>query len=245
MLFASLASLSMLATAVLAAPKILICSDSTTANYKTSDALQGWGYYLGDYMSIRVINLAKNGRSTRSFIREGLWKTLLSQTQAGDFVIIEMGHNDVYPSPSLQRVNWRRQGNDPTMKNSDKDRASRGVLRGIGNNTVQGWSGKNGGSEAVHTFGWYLRQMVKDVHAKRAIPLLSGMVPTNTFRGGKFRTDWPMASDTAAVAKQEGVEYIDHTKYTAARFQGLGEAAVKRFFPRDSTHTNSAGARGA
>jgi rhamnogalacturonan acetylesterase len=94
MLFASFA---LLATVVAAAPKILICSDSTTANYKTSDALQGWGFYLGEYMSIKVINLAKNGRSTRSFIREGLWKTLLSQTAPGDFVIIEMGHNDVQP----------------------------------------------------------------------------------------------------------------------------------------------------
>lgn len=131
------------------------------------------------------------------------------------------------------------------MKNSNKDRASRGVLRGIGNNTVQGPAGAKGGTEVVHTFGWYLRQMVKDVQAKRAIPLLSGMVPTNSFNGGKFRDNWPMASDTAAVAKQEGVEYIDHTKYTAARFQSLGAAAVKRYFPRDSTHTNSAGARGA
>jgi rhamnogalacturonan acetylesterase len=131
------------------------------------------------------------------------------------------------------------------MKNPTPERASRGVLRGIGNNTVKGPSGKNGGLEDVHTFGWYLRQMIKDVEAKKGIPLLSGMVPTNTFRGGKFRTDWPMASDTAAVAKQAGVEYIDHTKYTAARFQSLGDVAVKRFFPRDSTHTNSAGARGA
>jgi rhamnogalacturonan acetylesterase len=131
------------------------------------------------------------------------------------------------------------------MKNSNKERASRGVLRGIGNNTVQGPAGAKGGNEVVHTFGWYLRQMVKDVQAKRAIPLLSGMVPTNSFSSGRFRTNWPMASDTAAVAKQEGVEYIDHTKYTAARFQSLGEGAVKRFFPRDSTHTNSAGARGA
>jgi len=128
------------------------------------------------------------------------------------------------------------------MKNTNRDKASRGTLRGTGNNTVPGPL-KDGGNETVHSFGWYLRQMVKDVNAKRAVPLLSGMVPTNTFRGGKFRTDWPFANDAAAVAKQEGVEYIDHTKYSAARFQALGEVAVKKFFPRDSTHTNSAGAR--
>jgi rhamnogalacturonan acetylesterase len=129
------------------------------------------------------------------------------------------------------------------MKNSNKDKASRAVLRGIGSNTVVGPL-REGGTETVHTFGWYVRAMVKDVNAKKAIPLISGMVPTNTFKGGKFRTEWPFASDAAAVAKQEGVEYIDHTKYTAARFQTLGETAVKRFFPRDSTHTNAAGARG-
>jgi rhamnogalacturonan acetylesterase len=84
-----------------AQPKILICSDSTTANYSSTDSnsLQGWGYFLHDYMSIPVINLAKNGRSTRSFIREGLWKDLLARTSVGDFVVIEMGHNDVtHPS---------------------------------------------------------------------------------------------------------------------------------------------------
>jgi rhamnogalacturonan acetylesterase len=78
-------------------PKLLICSDSTTANY-SSGVLQGWGYYVGEYLSVPVVNLAKNGRSTRSFIREGLWAELLKRTVPGDFVVIEMGHNDVrYP----------------------------------------------------------------------------------------------------------------------------------------------------
>jgi rhamnogalacturonan acetylesterase len=85
----------LLAAMASAAPKLLICGDSTTANYNTTGALQGWGFFIHDYLSIPVINLAKNGRSTRSFIREGLWKHLLDQTSPGDFVVIEMGHNDV------------------------------------------------------------------------------------------------------------------------------------------------------
>jgi rhamnogalacturonan acetylesterase len=75
-------------------PKLLICSDSTTANY-TSGVLQGWGFYVGEYLSVPVVNLAKNGRSTRSFIREGLWAELLKRTRPGDWVVVEMGHNDV------------------------------------------------------------------------------------------------------------------------------------------------------
>jgi rhamnogalacturonan acetylesterase len=77
-----------------ATPKLLICSDSTTANYSLSSPLQGWGYHIGSYLTTPVVNLAKNGRSSRSFIAEGLWQKLLDQTSAGDFVLIEMGHND-------------------------------------------------------------------------------------------------------------------------------------------------------
>jgi rhamnogalacturonan acetylesterase len=52
-----------------------------------------------------------------------------------------------------------------------------------------------------------------------------------------------MATDAQTVAKQEGAEYIDHTRYTVLRFQALGEKGVKAYFPQDSTHTNEAGAR--
>lgn len=45
-------------------------------------------------MSLAVTNLARGGRSARSYIREGLWATLVTQIVAGDYVIIEFGHND-------------------------------------------------------------------------------------------------------------------------------------------------------
>jgi len=52
-------------------------------------------------MGIKVVNKAKNGRSTRSFIAEGLWSSLLAMASPGDFVVIEMGHNDVSSSNSV------------------------------------------------------------------------------------------------------------------------------------------------
>jgi rhamnogalacturonan acetylesterase len=122
-------------------------------------------------------------------------------------------------------------------------RGSRGVLPGIGENTIVA-AGRDGKSETVHTFGWYLRKMIKDVQAKQAIPLVSGMTPRNSWRNNAFSSNYPMANDAQTVAKQEGVEYLDHTKYTVKRFQELGEKSVKAYFPQDSTHTNAAGARG-
>jgi rhamnogalacturonan acetylesterase len=129
------------------------------------------------------------------------------------------------------------------MKNSNADKASRATLPGTGDATVVGPL-KDGKTETVHTFGWYLRQMIKDARAKNTVPLISGMVPTNSFQGSTFRTDWPMANSAATVAKEENVEYIDHTKYSSERFQALGPGPVKAFFPTDNTHTNAAGAKG-
>ena len=56
----------------------------------------GWGMpfvYMWD-SSITVVNLAKNGRSTKSFRAEGLWQQILDAAEPGDHVIIQFGHND-------------------------------------------------------------------------------------------------------------------------------------------------------
>lgn len=60
----------------------------------------GWGVpfaYMFD-STIEVINLARNGRSTKSFIAEGMWDTLIRQVKEGDYVFIQFGHNDEVPS---------------------------------------------------------------------------------------------------------------------------------------------------
>ncbi|XEV01271.1 hypothetical protein FSHL1_006558 [Fusarium sambucinum] len=202
------------------AAKVLICSDSTTANYASGNPLQGWGFYLEDYLSLTVSNLARNGRSTRSFINEGLWNTLLSSTAKDDIVIIEMGHND-----------------DGDPKTSD-----RATLAGTGEETVTVTT-TTGKTEVVHTFGWYLRKMIGDVKAKGATPIISGMVNRNYWTGNTLQSKWPFADAAKSVAKAAGVEFIDHTKYSVALFQSFGPVKAKTYFPNDNTHTNWDGAK--
>ncbi len=43
---------------------------------------------------MRVRNHAKNGRSTRLFIEQKHWQTLLDSLKKGDYVFIQFGHND-------------------------------------------------------------------------------------------------------------------------------------------------------
>ncbi|PQE15237.1 rhamnogalacturonan acetylesterase protein [Rutstroemia sp. NJR-2017a WRK4] len=211
------------ASTVQAATKVLICSDSTTANYDPATTnLQGWGYYIHNYLSIGVSNLARNGRSTRSFINEGRWASLLNSTNAGDYVIIEMGHND---------------DGDPTT-----DTADRATLPGIGNDSVVVTT-STGASETVYSFGWYLRKMIADVKAKDATPILSGMVPRNYWTGNTLQSTWPFAVYAQEVAAQTSVAYVDHTKYAVNRWQALGPTVAKTYYPNDNTHTNPAGAQ--
>ncbi|KAM0546981.1 hypothetical protein ACHAPJ_010643 [Fusarium lateritium] len=179
-----------------------------------------WGFYIRDYTTLAVQNLAKNGRSTRSFINEGLWKDLLSKTASGDFVVIEMGHNDDM---------------DPTTSN-------RGTLPGTGDETVTVTT-SSGKTEVVHTFGWYLRKMIVDVEAKGATPIISGLVTRNYWNGNTLQSDWAFADYAETVARAAGVEYIDHTKYSVALFQALGPTKSKTYYPNDNTHTNWDGAK--
>ncbi|PQE06126.1 rhamnogalacturonan acetylesterase protein [Rutstroemia sp. NJR-2017a BBW] len=189
---------------------------------KSALTLSSWGYYIHNYLSIGVSNLARNGRSTRSFINEGRWASLLNSTNAGDYVIIEMGHND---------------DGDPTTNTAD-----RATLPGIGNDSVVVTT-STGASETVYSFGWYLRKMIVDVRAKDATPILSGMVPRNYWKGNTLQSTWPFAVYAQEVAAQTSVAYVDHTKYAVNRWQALGPTTAKTYYPNDNTHTNPAGAQ--
>jgi lysophospholipase L1-like esterase len=68
--------------------RVVLVGDSTV-----NDA-GGWGPGLRAYFSgdVDVVNLAKNGRSSKSFRGEGLWAPAL--TGKPDYILIQFGHND-------------------------------------------------------------------------------------------------------------------------------------------------------
>lgn len=56
----------------------------------------GWGMALEKHLAdnAEIKNHARNGRSSKSFINEGLWAKVYEEISRGDFVIIQFGHND-------------------------------------------------------------------------------------------------------------------------------------------------------
>ncbi len=56
----------------------------------------GWGQVFQDLFTdkAKIKNHARNGRSSKSFIDEGLWKIVYDSLNKGDYVFIGFGHND-------------------------------------------------------------------------------------------------------------------------------------------------------
>jgi DNA sulfur modification protein DndE len=76
---------------------IFLIGDSTMADKLVDDNPErGWGQLFPKYMTdeVEIQNHAVNGRSTKSFIKEHRWDTVMSRLKAGDFVMIQFGHND-------------------------------------------------------------------------------------------------------------------------------------------------------
>lgn len=78
--------------------QIFLIGDSTLSQKAPGDAPEtGWGMPLQNFFDtdkVKVQNHAMNGRSTKSFIREGRWDKVLNDLKSGDYVFIQFGHND-------------------------------------------------------------------------------------------------------------------------------------------------------
>ena len=96
---AGLAALVLLAFRAAEPPQtqIFLVGDSTMADKADlTKPERGWGMLFQQYFgkSAVVRNHAVNGRSTKSFLREGRWAKVLAQVKPGDWVLIQFGHND-------------------------------------------------------------------------------------------------------------------------------------------------------
>lgn len=203
-------------------PTLVVVGDSTAA---TGDPqTRGWGAVLIDYFDpakINVVNRAVGGRSFRTFTREGRWARVVERLKPGDWVVIELGHND---------------GGGPHASKG------RGDVPGVGDETVT-VTLPDGTEEVVHTFGWTLRKYIREARERGATPIVSTTTVRNIWRGGRVERGMGSMREWALqVAREEGALFLDHSNITADRYEALGRQAVAAFFPRDHTHTSTAGA---
>jgi lysophospholipase L1-like esterase len=80
-----------------AAPRVFVAGDSTASTYaKSSSPRTGWGQALPVFLTsaATVVNHAKSGASSKSFVDSGLLTPILSGITTGDILLISFGHND-------------------------------------------------------------------------------------------------------------------------------------------------------
>ena len=231
---------------VKAKPVVFFTGDSTVKNAdKDDDGMWGWASQAAtifDESKISLVNAGRAGRSTRSFIREGLWQQVYESLQPGDFVTIQFGHNDICPIT---------------------DQKARGVIPGT-KDTLHVYHMDNDTYEVVYSFGWYLKKMIDDTREKGATPILVSLTPRNEWPGGKIeRRDDSYGKWYREVVEQTGVEFIDMHNISAdfldkkfsvkrlpedkekakAKVEEIKKKAGDVYFKKDHTHASKAGAQ--
>jgi rhamnogalacturonan acetylesterase len=204
-------------------PTLFLIGDSTV---KVGTAGQtGWGEVVGEYFDqtrLNVVNYARGGRSSRTFLTEGLWNRVLSTIRPGDYVIIQFGHND--PGELF------------------KTTRPRGSLPGVGDDTREGVVAMTNTFEVIRTFGWYLRQYVADARARGALPILCSLVPRRIWKEDHIVRD-EHAAWTREVASATNTPFLDLNDIVARKYEALGPEKVIPLFADEHTHTTPDGAR--
>ena len=82
---------------------VWLIGDSTMAwKNPNQEPESGWGEGLKKFFDKAVVhNHAASGRSTKSFVSEKRWRSVLDSIQPGDYVVIQFGHNDEKPDSFL------------------------------------------------------------------------------------------------------------------------------------------------
>lgn len=210
-------------------PTLFVIGDSTVKNGKGlgDGGLWGWADFLKPYFDadkITVENDALGGTSSRTFQTQGLWDKVLVKIHAGDYVMMQFGHNDSSPL-------------------NDSSRA-RGTMKGVGNDSAVIINLLTKKEEVVHTYGWYMRKFINDVKAKGATAIICSSIPRNDWKDGKVNRNGGnnYGGWSAEVAKQTDMFFIDLNSITAEKYDVLGQEKVMPFFPKEHTHTGKEGA---
>jgi lysophospholipase L1-like esterase len=207
-------------------PTLWVIGDSTVSN--PQKGMAGWGTPVGKYFDsskIRVVNKARGGRSSRTYIAEGLWDQVVPQIKQGDFVIVQFGHNDGGAV------------NGPKV-------TGRASLPGNGEQT-EATTRPSGETEIVHTFGWYMRKYAGDAKAKGATVILCSHIPRREWEadGTVQRNANSFGKWTREAAEQSGAYFLDLNEIIAKHYEQIGrERVAADFFAQDHTHTTIAGA---
>lgn len=195
----------------------------------------GWGFYAHHYFDsskITVENQALGGTSSRTFYNR-LWPDVKKGIRPGDYVIIELGHNDNGPFDS-GRARASIKGISPTDSLCV---------------TIQ----ETGQQETVYSYGAYLRRFVRETRALGAHAILMSLTPRNAYTEEKnssasstrrvARVDQSFGLWARQIAEELDCPFVDLNEMSAAKYDEMSEWKFNYHFYLDRIHTSAFGAQ--
>ena len=141
---------------------IVLAGDSTV-----TDA-SGWGHGFESCFTddVQVINMSRGGRSSKSFIAEGLWKKCLEFKP--DYILIQFGHNDQPGHPSNRETDPQTTYKQFMTQYVDDARAA-----GITPILITSVSRRQWGADGkIHSTLVPYIEVVKQIAADKNVPLI-------------------------------------------------------------------------
>lgn len=226
-------------------PVVFLCGDSTAKNEDDKpDGMWGWGSQaaeLFDPAKCVFQNCAKAGRSTRTYVDEGLWEKVYNSLRPGDVVLLQFGHNDI---------------------GGINDGKERGVLATAKDSCAVYRMKSSGAYEVIYSYGWYLKKMIRDAQEKGAVPVLLTLTPRNEWHPGNGHSRgflYPVREKAGreyierrnetfgtwcrSIARETGIDLVDIHNLAADALDRMGPKRAAELFKNDHTHLSLRGAK--
>lgn len=191
----------------------------------------GWGFYEHEYFDaekITVENQALGGTSPRTFYNT-LWAPIRDAIRPGDYVFLELGHNDNGPIDSIRaRSSYRPDGK-----------------LSIKHDSISIFNKITKKQETVYTFGDYTRMFINDIRAKGGVPVLFTLTPRNAYENDNKTIQRKLTDFTPAIfaiGKEMCVPVIDLNDISARKLEAYGTWKTDYHFYLDKIHSSAFGA---
>lgn len=191
---------------------IYIAGDSTVKSYGPTIDTGGWGEFLQSYFNsdkVTISNYANGGRSSRSFINEGTLDKIASNIKAGDYLLIQFGHNDSANQPKYITERFVSVG-EPDKNGiypstpAVKEQTPEGLVEKYGDQYYPYTSG---------TYKWYLKQYIDVARKAGATPILVTSVSRQYFNeDGTIKPHHDSTDTTTGTVVSSNNAYVKAVK---------------------------------
>ncbi len=212
-------------------PVVFMIGDSTMRTGTKGNAdngQRGWGYYAEDLFDterISVENHAMGGTSSRTFY-DRLWADVVKGVKPGDWMIIQIGHNDSGPYDTAR---------------------SRNSIPGTGKESIEVVNETNGEKSTVYSYGEYIRRYVNETREHGGKPVLLSLTPRDKWNEDGTLIRYNVDSYTPwlkSVAAELDVPFLDFNNAGSDKYEHVyDKKKVSYMFFSDNIHTSDFGAR--